>query len=113
MSQAVLNEYQFALEQIRGGYALNGADRDAAEFEGYCDAVQSGMATVYHGTKLDPEDFKISYSRILRLTSPAMIERVISGNRRQHVRTAIFGLAKAMERMKHGKPPLRFFGLFG
>lgn len=112
LADPVIDEVLFALQQKRDAYEANGVEREAAQYQRYCDAVQFSRALVL-GARLSPDEIE-TYSRdLMSVTSPYLLEQLLTYSRQQPAYRSLMKLATQVCRVAQGKPPRKLLGIFG
>lgn len=112
MDYNALDDYIHALRARRDLFQSLGNEAEADKYDRYCDAIDFPVRHMRYGTKLTHEEVSRYLSDLLRISAPSEIEVCVAGHRQGAVYRSVMNLAKAVERLKAGKPARKLFGVF-
>lgn len=112
MDYAALDDYIHALRERRDLFSALEKDAEADKYDRFSDAIDFPVRHLRYGTKLTPDEVSRYLYDLLTISSPSEIEARVASHRQNAVYRAVMDLAKAMERLKAGKPARKLFGLF-
>ena len=110
MDYDALDDYIHALRARRDQLWALDNDEEAGRYERYADAIDFSVRHIRYGTKLTASEASGYLSDLLSLSDPTKIKAHVAFHRSHAVYRAIMNLAKAMERLKAGKPARKLFG---
>lgn len=107
-----LDDYIHALRARRDQFWALDKEDEADRYDRYADAIDFSVRHLRYGTKLTPDEVSGYLRDLLSLSAPSEIEARVASHRSSAVYRAVMNLAKAMERLKSGKPARKLLGIF-
>ena len=112
MDYNALDDYIHALRARRDQFSALKKDEQAYRYDCYADAIDFPARHMRYGTKLTPDEVSDYLRHLLSLSDPSEIQARVPFHRANAVYQAVMKLAKAMERLKDGKPAGKVLGFF-
>lgn len=112
MNYDALDDYIHALRARRDQFWALDKDDEADRYDRYANAIDFPVRHLRYGTKLTPDEVSSYLRDLLSISAPGEIQARVASHRSNAVYRAVMDLAKAMERLKGGRPARKLLGIF-